>query len=36
MDDTAAAVAPVIQQIHDAGKGVIGMKLIGEGRYRTT
>ncbi|HEY3284297.1 MAG TPA: aldo/keto reductase [Armatimonadota bacterium] len=27
-------VVPVLKQIHDAGKGVVGMKLIGEGRYR--
>jgi len=27
-------VAGVLKQIHDAGKGVIGMKLVGEGRYR--
>ncbi len=29
-----AVVTPVIQSLHEAGKGVIGMKLIGEGRYR--
>lgn len=29
-----SVVAPVLKAIHDAGKGVIGMKLIGEGRYR--
>jgi aryl-alcohol dehydrogenase-like predicted oxidoreductase len=27
------AVVPVIRQLHDAGKGVVGMKLIGEGRF---
>jgi aryl-alcohol dehydrogenase-like predicted oxidoreductase len=27
------AVVPVIKQLHDAGKGVVGMKLIGEGRF---
>lgn len=35
MDDPdPGVVTPVIQNIHEAGKGVIGMKLIGEGRYR--
>lgn len=35
MDDRdPSKVAPVLQQICDAGKGVVGMKLIGEGRYR--
>lgn len=34
MDGPAAAVVPVLKQIHAAGKGVIGMKLIGEGRFR--
>ena len=29
-----AVVASVLKQIHDAGKGVVGMKLVGEGRYR--
>jgi predicted aldo/keto reductase-like oxidoreductase len=27
-------VAPVLKQIRGAGKGLVGMKLIGEGRYR--
>jgi len=34
MDDRPEVVTPVLQQLHDAGKGVVGMKLIGEGRYR--
>ena len=35
MDDkNPAVVAPIIKKIHDAGKGVIGMKLVGEGKYR--
>jgi aryl-alcohol dehydrogenase-like predicted oxidoreductase len=34
MDGPASAVAPVLKQIHAAGKGVIGMKIIGEGRLR--
>jgi hypothetical protein len=27
-------VAPVIEKLHKSGKGVIGMKLIGNGKYR--
>lgn len=34
MDGPAAEVAPVLKKIHDAGKGVVGMKLIGEGQFR--
>ncbi len=34
MDGPAAQVAPVLQKIHEAGKGIVGMKLIGEGRFR--
>lgn len=35
MDDPdPEKVAAVLRRIHDAGKGVVGMKLIGEGRYR--
>jgi aryl-alcohol dehydrogenase-like predicted oxidoreductase len=35
MDDRdPAVVADVLKQLHEAGKGVVGMKLIGEGRYR--
>lgn len=30
----ASVVVPVIQQLHRSGKGVIGMKLIGNGRFR--
>ncbi len=29
-----AEVVAVIQQLHDAGKGVIGMKLVGDGKLR--
>ena len=29
-----AEVTPVIRKIHDTGKGVIGMKLIGNGKFR--
>ena len=34
MDGPAEQVAPVLQKIHAAGKGIVGMKLIGEGRFR--
>ena len=27
-------VVPVIRKLHDSGKGVIGMKLIGNGKFR--
>jgi aryl-alcohol dehydrogenase-like predicted oxidoreductase len=31
---SAAAVIPVIEKLHKAGKGVIGMKLIGNGNFK--
>ncbi len=34
MDGPAYEVVPVLKRLHAAGKGVIGMKLIGEGRLR--
>jgi len=34
MDGPAKDVVPVLKKIHAAGKGVIGMKLIGEGTFR--
>jgi predicted aldo/keto reductase-like oxidoreductase len=34
MDGPADVVVPVLRKIHAAGKGVIGMKLIGEGKFR--
>lgn len=34
MDGDPDVVVPVLEQIHAAGKGVVGMKLIGEGRFR--
>ncbi len=34
MDGPAEQVAPVLQKIHQSGKAVVGMKLIGEGRFR--
>jgi aryl-alcohol dehydrogenase-like predicted oxidoreductase len=33
MDDTVEMVEPVVKQLHQAGKGVIAMKLIGEGDF---
>ncbi len=34
MDGAPEKVVPVLKKIHSAGKGVIGMKIIGEGRLR--
>ena len=34
MDGKPDEVVPVLQRIHAAGKGVVGMKIIGEGRLR--
>jgi len=34
MDGPPAKVVPVLQKIHAAGKGVVGMKIMGEGRLR--
>jgi aryl-alcohol dehydrogenase-like predicted oxidoreductase len=34
MDGTPEQVVPVLKKIHAAGKGVVGMKIIGEGRLR--
>jgi aryl-alcohol dehydrogenase-like predicted oxidoreductase len=34
MDGPPEQVVPVLKKIHAAGKGVVGMKLIGEGRLR--
>jgi hypothetical protein len=34
MDGPPEQVAPVLKAIHDAGKGVVGMKIMGEGRLR--
>ncbi len=33
MDDKPEKVAPVLRRIHDSGKGVVGMKIIGEGKF---
>jgi aryl-alcohol dehydrogenase-like predicted oxidoreductase len=35
MDDKPEKVVPVLKKIHDAGKGVVGMKIIGEGKLRS-
>lgn len=34
MDGPPERVVPVLQRIHAAGKGVVGMKIMGEGRLR--
>ena len=34
MDGPPDKVVPVLRQLHEAGKGVVGMKIIGEGRLR--
>jgi aryl-alcohol dehydrogenase-like predicted oxidoreductase len=34
MDGSPAEVVPVLQEIRAAGKGIVGMKIIGEGRLR--
>jgi 1-deoxyxylulose-5-phosphate synthase len=34
MDGAPQQVAPLLQKIHAAGKGVIGMKIMGEGKLR--
>ena len=34
MDDTPDKVVPVLQKAHANGKGIIGMKLIGQGDFR--
>jgi aryl-alcohol dehydrogenase-like predicted oxidoreductase len=34
MDGPADKVAPVLQKLHAAGKGVVGMKIMGEGKLR--
>jgi len=32
MDDTVENVEPIVKRLHEAGKGVVGMKLLGEGK----
>ena len=36
MDGPADKVVPVLKKIHAAGKGVVGMKFIGEGEFHTS
>ncbi len=36
MDGPAEQVVPVLKKIHAAGKGVVGMKIIGEGEFRNS
>ena len=36
MDGPIEKVEPVVKKLHEAGKGVIGMKLIGEGAFRNS
>ena len=36
MDGAPEEVAPILRQIHAAGKGLVGMKLIGEGDFRNS
>ena len=33
MDDSIENVLPAVQSLHEAGKGVIGMKIYGEGKF---
>ncbi len=35
MDGSPEKVIPVLKKIHDSGKGVVGMKIVGAGRLRT-
>ncbi|MHB9045245.1 MAG: aldo/keto reductase [Pirellulales bacterium] len=35
MDDKPEKVVPVLKKLHEAGKGVVGMKVLGEGRFAT-
>jgi aryl-alcohol dehydrogenase-like predicted oxidoreductase len=34
MDGPVESVTPLLQKLHAAGKGVVGMKIVGEGRLR--
>jgi predicted aldo/keto reductase-like oxidoreductase len=34
MDGSVDKVVPVLKKLHEAGKGVVGMKIVGEGRLR--
>ncbi len=35
MDAGPDVVAPLLKQMHDKGKGILGMKVLGEGRFKT-
>src|ERR1700676_4344153 len=35
MDGSPAEVVPCVRGIHDQGKGVLGMKILGEGTFKT-
>ena len=35
MDAAPQVVAPLLKHMHDKGKGIIGMKILGEGRFKT-
>jgi aryl-alcohol dehydrogenase-like predicted oxidoreductase len=35
MDGKPEEVAPVLKMLHDVGKGVVGMKVVGEGKWKT-
>jgi predicted aldo/keto reductase-like oxidoreductase len=35
MDAAPEVVAPLLKQMHDKGKGILGMKILGEGRFKT-
>lgn len=36
MDGTPQEVLPVLKQFHDSGKGVVGMKIVGAGKFRNS
>jgi predicted aldo/keto reductase-like oxidoreductase len=35
MDGTPEEVVPCLRALHDAGKGILGMKILGEGTFKT-
>jgi predicted aldo/keto reductase-like oxidoreductase len=35
MDDSPQVVVPILKHMHDKGKGILGMKILGEGRFKT-
>jgi len=36
MDGPTEKVVPVLKALHEGGKGIVGMKLIGEGTFRNS